>query len=286
MVLQCHITTYQFISWGLRCSDEGKTPAVQVTPCQDHLDTSIDVCVAGGLYNIKAWMLKADYCWFVHPTGLFDPASMPTFRWPDTSYDIALAKEVVSSRPTKPVDWDLIANNLNTVFSSENVQVSLKGRGCKERMERLLNKYRTDDTASIRRYVWVCARTYIIHRYIDVCVHVLEEGWRVPIVDTWLTLYCIMRRRGTEEEYYELSQLLADISSYMGDLASLQRRVREAKSKEDKQKSKEIKAVMERLLTSSMLYDASVVSKALLHGMYLVPSDIRKNTLLSAYSYS
>ena len=95
-----------------------------------------------------------------------------------------------------------------------------------------------------------------------------------------------MRRRGTEEEYYELSQLLADISSYMGDLASLQRRVREAKSKEDKQKSKEIKAVMERLLTSSMPHGASVVSKALLHGMYLVPSDIRKNTLLSAYSYS
>jgi len=108
---------------------------------------------------------------------------------------------------------------------------------------------------------------------------VLEEGWRVPIADTWLTLYCIMRRRGTEEEYYELSQLLGDISSYMGDLASLQKRVREAKSKEDKQKSKEIKAVMERLLTSSMFYGASVVSKALLHGMYLVPSDIRKNSL-------
>lgn len=43
---------------------------------------------------------------------------------------------------------------------------------------------------------------------------------------------------------------------------------------------------MERLLTSSMPHGASVVSKALLHGMYLVPSDIRKNTLLSAYSYS
>lgn len=91
----------------------------------------------------------------------------------------------------------------------------------------------------------------------------LEEGWCVPVVvDTLLALYCIMRRRGTEEEYYELSQLLADISSYMGDLASLQKRVREAKSKEDKQKSKEIKAVMERLLASSMFYGASVVSKA------------------------
>ena len=82
--------------------------------------------------------------------------NMPTFRWPDTSYDIILAKEVVASRPTKPLDWDLIASKLNGVFSTEDVPVYLKGRGCKERMERLLNKYKTDDTASIRRYVHKC----------------------------------------------------------------------------------------------------------------------------------
>lgn len=86
-------------------------------------------------------------------------ANMPTFRWPDTGHDIILAKEVVSSRPAKPLDWELIATKLNVVFSTEELPVYLKGRGCKERMERLLNKYKTDDTASMRRYVRanVCA---------------------------------------------------------------------------------------------------------------------------------
>lgn len=56
---------------------------------------------------------------------------MPSFRWPETWQDIALAKQVVSDRPTKPADWEVLANALNTIFSREGSEVSLKGRGCK-----------------------------------------------------------------------------------------------------------------------------------------------------------
>lgn len=73
------------------------------------------------------------------------------------------------------------------------------------------------------------------------------------------SLHHIICRRGTEEEYSELMQLLEDISSYMGDLATLQKKVRDSKNKDDKQKAKEIKAVMEKLLVASMLCGALLV---------------------------
>ena len=50
-----------------------------------------------------------------------------SFRWPEIWQDIALAKQVVSDRPTKPADWEILANALNTVFSREGSKVSLKG---------------------------------------------------------------------------------------------------------------------------------------------------------------
>lgn len=73
-----------------------------------------------------------------------------------------------------------------------------------------------------------------------------------------LVSYCIMCRRGSEEEYTELTQLLEDVSSYMGDIASLQKKVRDAKSLESKQKAKEMKAVMDRLLSTSTFCGISV----------------------------
>lgn len=77
---------------------------------------------------------------------------MPQFRWPDIWHDIALAKEVISKRPKKPWDWDTIAINLNAVFSKDDKPVQLKGRGCRERMNRLLEKYRSEDSRSLKRY--------------------------------------------------------------------------------------------------------------------------------------
>lgn len=76
---------------------------------------------------------------------------MAPFRWPDTRHDIALAIEVSTSNPEKPQDWVAIAGRLSTSFSTDSVEVELKGRGCRERMERLLDKFKTEDAKAIKR---------------------------------------------------------------------------------------------------------------------------------------
>ena len=61
---------------------------------------------------------------------------MTVFRWPEAWRDIALAKNVICFRSTKPVDWDEIAAKLSEAFSAAKGKlVELKGRGCRERMD-------------------------------------------------------------------------------------------------------------------------------------------------------
>ena len=79
--------------------------------------------------------------------------SMPQFRWPEVENDIALAREVASKRPSKMLDWEAIAQVLSTAFSPSSKPVHIKGRGCKERMERLLAKFRSDDRQALKRCV-------------------------------------------------------------------------------------------------------------------------------------
>ena len=80
---------------------------------------------------------------------------MPNFRWPLLFHDISLAKEVVSARPEKLSEWDLIAADLSAAFTKQDgwKAVSLKGRGCKDRLDLLIKKYRDDDSKALRRYV-------------------------------------------------------------------------------------------------------------------------------------
>ena len=77
-------------------------------------------------------------------------------RWPDVDNDISLAKEVISRRPNKPSDWESIACTLSQLFSTEEKPVALKGRGCRERMELLIKKYREEDNKSLKRYLRAC----------------------------------------------------------------------------------------------------------------------------------
>ena len=70
-------------------------------------------------------------------------------------HDVALAREVMSCRPNKPQEWEEIAEKLSTAFSTEGKTVELKGRGCRERMDRLLDKYKSDDSKSLKRLVFV-----------------------------------------------------------------------------------------------------------------------------------
>ena len=65
---------------------------------------------------------------------------MAPFRWPKVEYDIALCKEVIDRPPAKAEDWEDIAVSLSSLFSTENNQVQLKGRGCREGSDLLVKK--------------------------------------------------------------------------------------------------------------------------------------------------
>lgn len=75
---------------------------------------------------------------------------MPGFRW-DIRLDVALCLEVSKIRPEKPLEWLEIADSLNALFSTDAKEVSLKGRGCKERLQLLLKKYIDEDKKSLKR---------------------------------------------------------------------------------------------------------------------------------------
>ena len=74
---------------------------------------------------------------------------MPGFRW-ELQQDIALVSEVATSRPQKLQDWDEIAVTLSAAFSSDEKPVQLKARGCRERMDLLLKKYKDEDIKSLK----------------------------------------------------------------------------------------------------------------------------------------
>ena len=77
---------------------------------------------------------------------------MPQFRWPEVQHDIILAREAAAKRPSKLPDWEPIAKTLSSAFSTSSRPVHLKGRGCKERMDRLLAKFNSEDKQSLKRY--------------------------------------------------------------------------------------------------------------------------------------
>ncbi|CAH3124425.1 unnamed protein product [Pocillopora meandrina] len=76
---------------------------------------------------------------------------MAPFRWPSLKNDIALAKEVASKKPQTHQEWDELATILSEVFSSDSNRVELKGRGCRERLTRLIEKNEQDDKKSLKK---------------------------------------------------------------------------------------------------------------------------------------
>ena len=77
--------------------------------------------------------------------------TMPQFRWREVAHDVSLAKEVAGRRPSKPCDWEVIGTRLSSLFTTSTKPVHIKGRGCKDRMDRLLDKFRSDDAQSLKR---------------------------------------------------------------------------------------------------------------------------------------
>lgn len=58
---------------------------------------------------------------------------------------MALAKEVAQDSPEKPDEWEAVHKRLGKVFSTDSYTVELKGRGCREKMDRILTKYKEED---------------------------------------------------------------------------------------------------------------------------------------------
>ena len=75
---------------------------------------------------------------------------MAPFRWPESRHELASAKEVAQHMPEKPHELDDLAKRLSEAFSTKTKQVELKGRGCREKMERILEKYKSD-TKTLQR---------------------------------------------------------------------------------------------------------------------------------------
>ena len=74
--------------------------------------------------------------------------------WPlltKTRHDLALAKEVAKYMPEKPHEWEDRAKRLSEAYSTEVKQVELKGRGCRERKDRMLDKYEEENAKALKR---------------------------------------------------------------------------------------------------------------------------------------
>ena len=77
---------------------------------------------------------------------------MAPFPWPELSHDKALLLEVATKKPERPADWEDIALNLSLAFSTPNNAVEIKGRACRERLDRLIHKFKNEDAKALRRY--------------------------------------------------------------------------------------------------------------------------------------
>ena len=75
---------------------------------------------------------------------------MPPFRWPELKMYIDLAREVAGNNSQKPAEWEALAARLSAAFSSVGKPgVELKGKGCRERLDNLVEKYKAEDARSL-----------------------------------------------------------------------------------------------------------------------------------------
>ena len=69
---------------------------------------------------------------------------MAPFRWLEMKHELALAKELAKYFPEQPHEWDEVAKTLSKALSTNNKQVEVKERGCREKMDRILEKFKSD----------------------------------------------------------------------------------------------------------------------------------------------
>ena len=70
------------------------------------------------------------------------------FRW-HINHDIDLLKEVIALRPNNPNDWNLIADNPQQAWSSE--EITIKGRSCQEHFDVRLRHHKDENSAASKK---------------------------------------------------------------------------------------------------------------------------------------
>ena len=65
---------------------------------------------------------------------------------------VSASRQVMSRRPERPAEWEKRVERLSEAFSEENV-VELRGRGCRERKDRLLAKHQQDHAKALKSWV-------------------------------------------------------------------------------------------------------------------------------------
>ena len=64
-------------------------------------------------------------------------------------HELAVAKEVAKYFPEKPQEWDEVANILSKVFSTDDKQVEVKEGGCREKINKKLEKYKSQEAKAV-----------------------------------------------------------------------------------------------------------------------------------------
>lgn len=77
------------------------------------------------------------------------------FRWPLQKQDLLLATKIASRQAFKQSKFDPKESVLSVEFGklTPGQPVSLTARACRERMERLLEKYINEDKKALKRYI-------------------------------------------------------------------------------------------------------------------------------------
>ena len=76
------------------------------------------------------------------------------FRWPLQKQDLLLATEVASRQAIKQSEFEPIASVLSVEFGKLTPgKLVSTARACRERMERLLEKYINGDKKALKRYI-------------------------------------------------------------------------------------------------------------------------------------
>ena len=81
---------------------------------------------------------------------------MAPFCPPEVRHKLARAKEVAQHNPEKPDEWEAIARILGKAFSADSYIVELKGRGCHEKMDQILTKYKEEDIEGLKGKFALC----------------------------------------------------------------------------------------------------------------------------------